>query len=178
MGASLALVAVLDILTAFLPLVGERHGGGAGWVGALLALRGAGSLVSRVLLPVVRRRFSRELLLQVALLVSAGAIAVVPSALARPGLLPLAAAAMVVGGLTLGLGQPLTMSLISEAVPRSWRSTALAVRLMGNRLGQVLLPAASGLLAAPLGPGAAVWCACGVLAVSGAERVARDRRRP
>ena len=38
-----------------------------------------------VLLPVVRRRFSRELLLQVALLVSAGAIAVVPSALARPG---------------------------------------------------------------------------------------------
>ena len=44
MGASLALLAVLDILTAFLPLVGERHGGGAGWVGALLALRGAGAL--------------------------------------------------------------------------------------------------------------------------------------
>lgn len=178
MGASLALLAVLDILTAFLPLVGERHGVGAGWVGALLALRGAGSLVSRVLLPWVRRRFSRELLLQVALLVSAAAIAVVPSAMARPGLLPLAAAAMVLGGLTLGLGQPLTMSLISEAVPRSWRSTALAVRLMGNRLGQVLLPAGAGLLAAPLGPGAAVWCACAVLALSGVERVARGRRRP
>lgn len=59
MGASLALLAVLDILTAFLPLVGERHGVGAGWVGVLLALRGAGSLVSRALLPVVRRRFSR-----------------------------------------------------------------------------------------------------------------------
>lgn len=178
MGASLALLAVLDILTAFLPLVGERHGVGAGWVGVLLALRGAGSLVSRALLPVVRRRFSRELLLRIALLVSAAALAVVPSAVARPGLLPLAGAAMVVGGLTLGLGQPLTMSLISEAVPRSWRSTALAVRLMGNRLGQVVLPAAAGLVAAPLGPGAAVWCACGVLAVSGVERVVRDRRRP
>lgn len=174
--ASLALLAVLDILTAFLPVVGERHGVSAAWVGALLALRGAGSLVSRVFLPRLRRRLSRELLLAVALWASAATIAAVPVGMTS-GLLWLAAAAAVAGGLTLGVGQPLTMSVISEAVPHAWRSTALAVRLMGNRLGQVVLPAAAGLAAAPLGPSAAVWTACAVLAVSGVGRAARSRRR-
>lgn len=84
---------------------------------------------------------------------------------------------MAAGGFTLGLGQPLTMSLVTQAVPADWRSSALAVRLMGNRAGQVVLPATAGLLAAPLGPAAAVWFACAVLAASGLERTAAARRR-
>lgn len=175
--ASVALLAMVDILTAFLPVVGEHYGVSPAHVGVLLAVRGAGSLLSRALLPLLRRRWSREGLVRTALLFSAAAIGVAPLGLAEPTWGWVAVVAMAAGGFTLGLGQPLTMSLVTQAVPAGWRSSALAVRLMGNRAGQVVLPATAGLLAAPLGPAAAVWFACAVLAVSGLERTAAARRR-
>lgn len=175
--ASVALLAMVDILTAFLPVVGEHYGVSPAHVGVLLAVRGAGSLLSRALLPLLRRRWSREGLVRTALLFSAAAIGVAPLGLAEPTWGWVAVVAMAAGGFTLGLGQPLTMSLVTQAVPAGWRSSALAVRLMGNRAGQVVLPATAGLLAAPLGPAAAVWFACAVLAASGLERTAAARRR-
>ncbi|MEX3565674.1 MFS transporter [Micrococcus endophyticus] len=175
--ASVALLAMVDILSAFLPVVGEHYGVSPAHVGVLLAVRGAGSLLSRALLPLLRRRWSREGLVRTALLFSAAAIGVAPLGLAEPAWGWVAVVAMAAGGFTLGLGQPLTMSLVTQAVPAGWRSSALAVRLMGNRAGQVVLPATAGLLAAPLGPAAAVWFACAVLAASGLERTAAARRR-
>lgn len=175
--ASVALLAMVDILTAFLPVVGEHYGVSPAHVGVLLAVRGAGSLLSRALLPLLRRRWSREGLVRTALLFSAAAISVAPLGLAEPAWGWVAVVAMAAGGFTLGLGQPLTMSLVTQAVPADWRSSALAARLMGNRAGQVVLPATAGLLAAPLGPAAAVWFACAVLAASGLERTAAARRR-
>ena len=65
--ASLALLAMLDILTAFLPLVGERAGVSPAWIGVLLAVRGGASIVSRVLLPWLAHRMSRRALLLVSL---------------------------------------------------------------------------------------------------------------
>ncbi len=175
--ASVALLAMVDILTAFLPVVGDHYGVSPAHVGVLLAVRGAGSLLSRALLPWLRRRWSREGLVRTALLFSAAAIGVAPLGLAEPAWGWVAVVAMAAGGFTLGLGQPLTMSLVTQAVPAGWRSSALAVRLMGNRAGQVVLPATAGLLAAPLGPAAAVWFACAVLAASGLERTVAARRR-
>jgi MFS family permease len=74
---------------------------------------------------------------------------------------------LAVGGFFLGIGQPLTMTAISQAVPASWRGSALAVRLMGNRVGQVVVPAAGGLVAAA-GASGAVWMCCALLLASGA----------
>lgn len=176
--ASLALLAILDILIAFLPLVGEATGVSPLGVGILLALRGAASVVSRIFLPMLSRRYRRNTLVLVSLLVSAVSIAAVPVALEFNGMFWLAAALITFGGLVLGLGQPLTMTLISQAVPYTWRGSALALRLMSNRLGQVVLPFAAGMVAAPLGPGGGVWFACGVLAVSGTERLISRRTGP
>src|SRR5699024_11928334 len=78
---------------------------------------------------------------------------------------------MAVGGCTLGLGQPLTMTMITQAVPRTWRSPALALRLMGNRIGQVVLPIAASAVAGPIGPAGGIWFACAILGVSGIERL-------
>ena len=85
---------------------------------------------------------------------------------------------MAAGGFVLGLGQPLTMTQISQSVPDTWRGPALALRLVGNRVGQVALPALAGVVAAPLGPAAGVWFACAVLAASGVERVLSGRTGP
>jgi MFS family permease len=82
---------------------------------------------------------------------------------------------MAVGGFFLGLGQPLTMTLVVQSVPTAWRSTALAVRLLGNRLGQVALPVAAGAIATVVGPGGAIWFASALLLVSGAEKAIRRR---
>lgn len=171
MTASLGLLAMLDILTAFLPLVGERAGVAPVVVGVLLALRGGASILSRVALPKLVVRFSRPGLLKASLLGSALALAVPPFVMDHVWL---AGLLLAVGGFFLGLGQPLTMSMITTAVPASWRGSALAVRLMANRLGQVGMPLIAGAVAAPLGPASAIWLSCAVLAASGAERAMRS----
>lgn len=178
MFSSLALLAILDILIAFLPLVGEAAGVSPLAVGVLLALRGAASVVSRIFLPMLARRYRRSHLVLVSLLISSLAIAAVPFTLQLDGAFWAAGVLISLGGLTLGLGQPLTMTMISQAVPYSWRSPALALRLMSNRVGQVVLPVAAGAVAAPLGPGGGVWFACAVLAASGAERLINRRTGP
>lgn len=169
--AALALLAVIDILTAFMPLVGEATGVSPLWVGILLAVRGAGSVMSRIFLPWFTARWSRNTLVLAALLVSALTIGLVPLSLEPIDALGLAAALMAVGGAFLGLGQPLTMTLIAQAVPADWRGAALGLRLVGNRLGQVVLPVVAGVVAAPLGPAGGVWFACAVLGLSGLERI-------
>ncbi|WP_156479605.1 MFS transporter, partial [Pseudoclavibacter helvolus] len=171
MTASLGLLAMLDILTAFLPLVGEQAGVAPVVVGALLAIRGGASILSRVVLPKLVVRFSRPGLLKASLLGSALALAVPPFVM---GHVWLAGLLLAIGGFFLGLGQPLTMSMITTAVPSSWRGSALAVRLMANRLGQVGMPLIAGAVAAPLGPASAIWLSCAVLAASGAGRALRS----
>ncbi|GAB2609942.1 MFS transporter [Kocuria arenosa] len=168
--ASLALLAMLDILTAFLPLVGERAGVSPAWIGVLLAVRGGASIVSRVLLPWLAGRMSRRSLLLISLYGAGFTLAVPPAVITVPWL---AAVLLFVGGFCLGLGQPITMTLVSTAVPSSWRGSALAVRLVGNRVGQVAMPLLAGLVAAPLGPAGAIWSTCAVLLVSGLEKTLR-----
>lgn len=177
--AALALLAILDILVAFMPLVGEAVGVSPLVIGALLAVRGATSVVSRVFIRSLSAKYSRNMLLLVALLVSAVALSIVPGVLGM-GSVGIAAAFVLIaaGGFTLGLGQPLTMTMISQAVPRSWRSPALALRLMGNRVGQVTLPIAASLVASPVGPAGGIWFACAILGLSGAERLINKRTGP
>lgn len=178
MVAALSLLAILDIMTAFLPLVGEQAGVAPVWVGVLLAVRGGFSVLSRVFLPWISRRWSRNTLILVSLLASAAGIALVPVALVAWGSLAWAVAFMAIGGFVLGLGQPLTMTQITQSVPYSWRGSALALRLMGNRAGQVVLPVLAGAVAAPWGPSGGVWFACAVLAASGAERILTGHTGP
>jgi sugar phosphate permease len=130
-------------------------------VGALLSLRAAASILSRLLIPWMVRVLSRARLIAASAAGSALAMAVLPVPKGAAGL----AAVLAVAGFFLGIGQPLTMSLIVQAVPDDARGTALAIRLTGNRVGQVATPAAAGVVA-----GAAGVAAAGV--VAGAAGVA------
>jgi MFS family permease len=161
--ASLALLATTDIIVAFLPLLGEENGIAPIGIGVLLAIRAAASITSRLLLPVMLSQWS---------LVGAGiTLAILPWLL---GNLVMAGVLLAIVGFFLGLGQPITMTLITRAVPPDARGAALALRLLGNRLGQVALPIGAGLLAAPAGPGGALWMSSAVLCAASI----RWRRRP
>ncbi|UUX59195.1 MULTISPECIES: MFS transporter [Glutamicibacter] len=165
--ASMTLLSMLDILTAFLPLVAEKHNVTPAAVGVLLAIRGCASVVSRLFIPKLSAHFERRDLLVTSLYVAGVSIALAPvfiDVLWASGL------ALLIGGFFLGLGQPMTMTMISTSVPPVDRGAALAVRLMGNRLGQVALPVISSTVAAGLGPAGAVWFCCALLCLSGAEK--------
>ena len=139
---------------------------------ALLAVRGVSSIISRVFLPYFSHRFDRRLLVFVSVL-GAGLSLIFP-----PIVLDwmwLAALFMLISGFFLGLGQPLTMALITSSVPSAWRGSALAMRLMGNRIGQVAMPLIAGVIAAPGGPAAAIWCGSALLLAAAGHQYHRNR---
>lgn len=158
--ASLALLATTDIIVAFLPLLGEETGIAPVGIGVLLAVRAAASISSRLLLPVLLSRWSRTGLITSSLAGAGIGLAILPLLFDNP---VVAGILLAVAGFFLGLGQPITMTLITQAVPPDARGAALALRLLGNRLGQVALPIGAGLLAAPAGPGGALWMSSAVL---------------
>jgi MFS family permease len=163
MVASLALLATTDILVAFLPLLGEDKGVPPVVVGVLLATRAGASIASRLLLPVLLTRWSRPGLVVASLAGAGTTIAILPWLFHLPWI---AALLLAIGGFFLGLGQPITMTLVTQSVPHASRGAALALRLLGNRLGQVTLPAVAGLLAGPVGASGALWMSCAVLAAA------------
>jgi MFS family permease len=169
MFASVTILAAVDIVTAYLPVIGERLGIGPAVVGALLSLRAVASILSRLLIPWMVRGLGRVRLIAVSAAGSALAMAALPVPDGAVGL----AAVLVVAGFFLGIGQPLTMSLIVQAVPDDARGTALAIRLTGNRVGQVATPAAAGLVAGAAGVAAAFWVLGGLLVLAAATVVRR-----
>ena len=158
--ASLALLATTDIIVAFLPLLGEENSIAPVGIGVLLAIRAAASISSRLLLPLLLSRWSRTGLITSSLAGAGITLALLPWLFDNP---LLAGILLAITGFFLGLGQPITMTLITQAVPPDARGAALALRLLGNRLGQVALPIGAGLLAAPAGPGGALWMSAAVL---------------
>ena len=76
------------------------------------------------------------------------------------------AALSIVAGFGMGFGQPLSMTLVVQLVPAHARSTALAVRLTGNRIGQVATPAAAGVVAGNAGASSVFWLLGALLAAS------------
>ncbi|MEZ3182054.1 MFS transporter, partial [Streptomyces pimonensis] len=144
---SLAVLSATDILTAYLPVVGEHRGIDPAVIGLLLSLRAAATIACRLVLTPLLRLLGRTVLLTVTCLLAA----LLCAGLALP--LPVRALALVLAvlGFCLGVGQPLSMTTVVQAAPADARSTALALRLTGNRLGQVAAPAAAGLVAGAAG---------------------------
>lgn len=147
---SMAVLSATDILTAYLPVVGEHRGIAPATVGLLLSLRAAASIACRLAMPLMLRLLGRTALLVtsclLAGLICAGMVLPVP--------VPLLAVMLAALGFCLGVGQPLSMTTVVRAAPADARSTALALRLTGNRLGQAAAPAAAGLIAGTAGAAA------------------------
>lgn len=173
MFVSVTLLTAVDLLVAYLPLLGEQRGISPGVVGLLLSARAAASVVSRVLIPSMLGRWGRTRLLWASTLATGGLLALLP----LTEQIWLMASLLVLVGFFLGIGQPLTMSLVVQAVPGEARGAALSIRLMGNKIGQVVLPAGIALATGAAGVSSAFLLVGAVLVISAAG-VPRQRPGP
>ncbi|MFD4630422.1 MFS transporter [Streptomyces sp. NPDC058284] len=168
---SLAVLSATDVLTAYLPVVGEHRGIAPATVGLLLSLRAAATIACRLVMTPLIGLLGRAAL--TVLTCALGALLCAGIALPVPvwGL----GAMLVLLGFCLGVGQPLSMTTVVQAAPDGARSTALALRLTGNRLGQVAAPASAGLIAGVAGVAAPFVMLGGLLLVAAGLGA---RRRP
>lgn len=158
---SLAISSVGDILVVFLPLYGSEKSFSSLSIGVILALRAGASMLSRISLGALSSRFTTKNILiysNAISIVACAAIAFAPNSFVL-------AIIVLIAGFSLGVGQPLTMSLVSLATKPEERALAVSTRLMGNRFGQFILPAGAGLLAAGTGTGG-VFFALSILLLS------------
>ncbi|MFG2763290.1 MFS transporter [Streptomyces rubiginosohelvolus] len=161
---SMAVLSATDILTAYLPVVGEHRSIAPATVGLLLSLRAAATIACRLVMTPLLRLLGRRALLATSCLL-AGLLC---AGVALPVSVPVLAVMLAVLGFCLGVGQPLSMTTVVRAAPDGARSTALALRLTGNRLGQVAAPAAAGLIAGAVGVAAPfVLLGVGLLGAAG-----------
>ncbi|WP_406251554.1 MFS transporter [Streptomyces cyaneofuscatus] len=170
---SMAVLSSTDILTAYLPVVGEHRGIAPATVGLLLSLRAAATIACRLVMTPMLRLLGRTALLTTSCLLAgllcAGMVLPVP--------VPVLAVMLAALGFCLGAGQPLSMTTVVQAAPAEARSTALALRLTGNRLGQAAAPAAAGLIAGTAGA-AAPFALLGALLLAAAGLGLRGGRAP
>jgi len=147
---SLAISSTADILVVFLPLYGSENQFSAFSIGVIISIRAATSMTSRYFLGSLSARFSTKRLLvgsNVVSVVACAAMAFAPNPITLGVIVAIA-------GFSLGIGQPLTMSMVSQLTIPQERALAVSTRLTGNRLGQFIVPAGAGLLATGSGTGA------------------------
>lgn len=158
---SMAISSVADILIVFLPLFGKEKAFSSLSIGIIIAIRAGSSMLSRLSLGKLSSRYTTQKILVVSNIISIATCALMGFA-PNPWIL---AGIVLIAGFSLGVGQPLTMSLVSLATPPQDRALAVSTRLTGNRLGQFILPAAAGLIASSLGSGG-VFVALALLLLS------------
>ena len=160
--ASIAVLAASDVFTAYMPVIGEEYGIDPRTIGVLLALRAVASIAARVGIGGTVRRIGRARLISLG---AAGAAAALAAITQTQNVWALAVLSLV-AGFGLGFGQPLSMTLVVQLVPAHARATALAVRLTGNRIGQVATPAAAGVVAGSAGASSVFWLLSALLVLS------------
>ncbi|MFJ8822199.1 MFS transporter [Streptomyces sp. NPDC102467] len=170
---SLAVLSATDILTAYLPVVGEHRGIAPSVIGVLLSLRAGATIACRLVMTPLIDWLGRAVLIAVTCLLAA----LLCAGIALPVPVWALGVMLVLLGFCLGVGQPLSMTTVVQAAPPDARSTALALRLTGNRLGQVAAPASAGLVAGVVGTAAPFVMLGGLLLVAAALGM-RGAREP
>ncbi|CAN5356290.1 MFS transporter [soil metagenome] len=160
--ASLVVLCTIDLLGIYLPLYGATAGLSVGFVSALLATRAAASLLVRLFMGRLLARVGRRAMLAVGSLLGAACLVLLPL-FGHPVALLVDMALL---GLVLGVGQPLTMAWVARSAPVRLRSTALAIRLTANRLGQFVIPLGAGLIAGVAGTAAMFFSLGGLLGLT------------
>jgi len=145
--ASVMGVTAGDLIVIYLPLLGAERGIDVAAIGFLLTVRAVATFVSRALYARLVTEIGRWRLM----VGSTFAAGLGCACLALP--LPFWAmgAAMTVIGFALGISTTLSITMVFDLAAASARGTVNSLRIMGNRVGQLLLPFTVGLVAAATG---------------------------
>ncbi|WP_350474877.1 MFS transporter [Microcella sp.] len=153
----------VDLLSTFLPAYGVHVGWSIGTVTVLLGLRAAASILSRLLLGRLLTLMRRSGLLVGGSLLGAAAL-VIPPLVPLPHGTVVAAVALFIFGVGIGVGQPITMAWLVRTSPNEHRSLGIGARLSVIQAGQILVPPAMGVLVAFAGPAWIFWGLSALLA--------------
>jgi MFS family permease len=168
--SSVVTVTALDLLVIYLPALGADRHIQSDHIGFLLTVRSVAALISRVFYARLIFAVGRVPLTLVSMLGSAAAFLTLAIPLALPAMYGTLAAL----GFAIGIASTLTISSVVHLAPPEACGTALTLRMTGNRVGQILFPAAAGALAAATGV-AGILLALGLgLAASGLAVVIRQ----
>lgn len=167
MFVSLIAIGAVDVLAIYLPALGIERGIPAATIGLLMSVRALTTMVSRFYLAQLSRFFGRNRLIILSAALAGFLLMLI--AIPAPSVVMIALVIMI--GFSIGIGQPLTMTIITISVPPSTRSTWLSLRLTANRVGQAVVPAGVGLTTIAVGAGGAfVTTGLLLLAVAGVSR--------
>ena len=145
--ASVITITGLDLIVVYMPLLGHERGIDAATIGLLLAVRAGSSMLARLVYVPMVEWLGRMPLTYLTMLGPAAAFVVIAS----PSPLWLMFAALAVCGVGLGISATLTLSGVVDLSPPDARATAMSLRLIGNRLGQMVIPFGASLIAAATG---------------------------
>lgn len=152
-----------DIFIAYIPLLGVEKGFSNTNIGIIISLNSAAGLLIRIILPSLLKRFKSNHITNLTI-VSAGVLFIFFPLLNSFYSIALTSLLL---GFSLGIGQPLSISMTVNALPAKRVGEGLGLRLSINKLtqvaGPVLLGGASGLMGI-----SSVFYFCGVTILTGA----------
>ncbi|MBM4408367.1 MAG: MFS transporter [Chloroflexi bacterium] len=171
--ASIVVLASWDIIVAYMPVLGEERGVPPQSIGLAVGALALAGMGSRMVLSRLVAWFGYPPVLVGSMVIPA---VILPAVLVVSGDFAMIVV-MALAGLGLGLGQPISIVLVAVAAPRRSLGYAMSLRLVGNRLGQLTIPAVIGATAGSAGVAAIFLTVAGMLGF-GALAVAVDRRAP
>jgi predicted MFS family arabinose efflux permease len=169
--AGVIMISASDIILIYVPLLGAERSIDVRDIGLLLTARAAASMVARLFYARMVAAAGRWPLMIASTITCAASFA----ALAVPAPLMVLYAIMVVMGFSFGLATTLSITIVVDLPAARARGTANTLRIMGNRLGQFVLPFAAGLLAAAIGLSGLL---AGMAAAIAASAAAMHWKRP
>ncbi len=147
-------VTAIDLMPVYLPVLGKETGIAVFHIGLILTTRSIASLVARIFFSTLVYRFGRQRMFVASLLISTIGF----GTFALPVPVEALYGASVLFGFGMGLATTLSVTSLVNAAPAEARATVISLRMFGNRIAQIALPALAGLLASVTG-------AAGVFAV-------------
>jgi|LSQX01.1.fsa_nt_gb MFS family permease len=151
-----------EVLVSYFPLYCNEIGLPTLLIGTIMSTYGIAQMMIRPFLRYLIKWFRRDRLLILSLLL--GGLFLAAHGLFRVTWLLFLSAGM--AGLTLGLATPMTLLAVSEVAPPEQRSQVLALRVMGNYLGQSISPLIFGAIGSLAGLAPVFWISGAVLAAS------------
>ncbi|MBK7470858.1 MAG: MFS transporter [Betaproteobacteria bacterium] len=152
-----------DLHTFFVPIFGTQIGLSASQIGSILAAFALATLLIRLAMRWIAKRYTEWQVLTRAIFVVAGMYILFPFAINAWQLMLLSFTL----GLGLGAAQPMVMALVHRIVPEGRAGEALGLRTMLMNSSQVALPLVFGAVSATLGMTPVFWSVAMCLGAGG-----------
>jgi MFS family permease len=159
--SSLVLLAK-DAYIAFFPLLATEKGVSTLAIGVIISLNAAAGILIRSILPWVVRRLKRNVIITISIVVAGIIYIINPFVDSVIGLSILA----FVLGFCSGIGQPLSIFSTISSLPQDRVAEGLGLRLMFNKLTQIIAPLSLGAVSGMAGM-SGVFYVCGAFIMAG-----------